>query len=117
MLAPGAIRHRHAVARRDVGIRRVEINFAATARRQKRHRRGKISTRPDFLSNTYAPRQRFSPASTQLLARDQINRQMIFKNLDVRLLGNRIQQRAFDFVTRHILRVKNPALGMPAFAA
>ena len=35
-----AIRHRHAVARRDVGIRRVEINFPAAAGRQERHGRG-----------------------------------------------------------------------------
>ena len=42
---------------------------------------------------------------------------MIFKNLDVRLRGNRGQQRAFDFPPGHILRVQDAPFGMAAFLA
>jgi len=44
--------HRHAVTRRDVGIRRIKINFAAAARRQQCHRRGKCFDAIGFLSKT-----------------------------------------------------------------
>ena len=59
-----AIRHRHAVARRDVGIRRVEINFAAAAGRQQRHRRGKSFHAIDFfVENVSAETTVFCPNS------------------------------------------------------
>ncbi len=47
-----AERHRHAITRRDVGICRVEINLAATTRRQQRHGAENVSTRFAFLSKT-----------------------------------------------------------------
>ena len=42
---------------------------------------------------------------------------MIFKNGNVWRFGNRVEQRAFDFVAGHVLRVQNPAFGMAAFPA
>ncbi len=54
---------------------------------------------------------------TQLLARDQINRQVILKNLNVRLLGNRVQQRALDLAARDVLCMQDSSLGMAAFLA
>ena len=81
----GAKRHRHAVAGGDVGIGRVEINLAATARRQQRHRRGEG---PDaarlFVKNVRAEAAVFADVA-ELLAGDQINGDMVFENLDVRL--------------------------------
>ena len=42
---------------------------------------------------------------------------MIFKNLDVRLLGNRVQQRALDLAARDVLGMQDSSLGMAAFPA
>ena len=95
--APGAIRHRHAVAGRDVGIRRVEINFAAAARGQQRHRRGERLDAARFFVEHISAEAAVLADVTELLARDQINREVVFKNLDVRLRRNRREQARVRF--------------------
>ena len=112
-----AIRHRHAVAGRDVGVRRVEINLAAAARGQQRHRRGEGPDAAGFFVEHISAETAVRPGLTEFLARDQINREVIFKNLDVRLARRRIQQRPLDFPAGHVLRVQNAPLGMSAFLA
>src|ERR1017187_4508354 len=81
-------RHRHAVAGGDVGIRRVKINFAAATRGEQRHWR---TERPDaisFLVKNVSAEAAILANIAELLARDQINRDVVLENLDVRLPRN-----------------------------
>ena len=78
--------HRHAVAGRDVRIRRVEINFAAAARREQRHRRDECPDAIRLFVKNVSAETTIAVLDSNFLTRDQINRQMVFKNGNVGLL-------------------------------
>ena len=78
----------------------------------------KVSTSPVCLvQHVNAKATVRAAACPSFLRGDQIDREMVFENLDVRLRGDRRQQRAFDLAAGHVFGVQNPALGMAAFLA
>ena len=61
-LGARAVRHRHAVAGRDVGVRRVEVDLAGAAGREhRRAREDRLRPCPCSTSSTYAPTQTSGP--------------------------------------------------------
>jgi hypothetical protein len=54
------------------------------------------------MLNTYAP---IAIGQTELPAGDQIDRDVIFENLDVRLPRRRVQKRTLNFATGHVFRM------------
>ena len=113
----GAKSHREAVAGRDVGVRRIEIHLAAAARCQKHVRGGKcVNIAAPFLEHIH-PKAAVWPIAPDLSGGDEIDRDMVFKYLNVRLGGHRREQGPLDFAARDILRVQDAPLGMAAFFA
>ena len=115
-LRPRAPRHRHTVPCRDVRIRRVEIHFSATTRRQHQpvaaHRQH-IARR--LVQNIHA-HAAVGPGVTELAQRQQIHRHVIFQQSDSRLARNRIQQRPLDFASRRISCVQDAPCAVTALA-
>ena len=78
--APG---HRHAVARRDVGIGRVEINFPATAGREDQPiGADRFDLAGCFIEHVNAETTIFR-REAEFAGGDQIDRHVIFEQLDI----------------------------------
>ncbi len=110
------IRHRHAVAAGDVGIGRVEIHLARTARGQERDLRGKHFHHGPLLVQRVATQATVRPGLAQLLRSDQVDDQGILEHGDVLVLRHRRQQGPLDFAPRNVARVQHPPPGVAAFA-
>ena len=77
--APG---HGHAVAGRDVGIGRVEINLAAAAGGQDEPIGPKVSTSPRLLIQHINAEAAIFGREAQLAGGDQIDRHVVFEQFD-----------------------------------
>ena len=115
--APGTPGHGHAVAGGDVGIGRVEIDLAAAAGGQQRDRRGEGLDLAGLLVEDIDPEALVVAGVAELLAGDQVNREVVLEDRDVRLVGHRRQQGALDFAAGDVLGVEDAALGMAALPA
>ena len=116
IVAPGAPRHRHAVARRDIGIGCVEINLPATAGREHEtvgpngfHLAG------DFIEHVSAQATIFR-REAELAGGDQIDRHVILQQLDLRLCADARQQRGLDLKASHVVHMEDAPLRVAAFA-
>src|SRR3989442_14806693 len=99
--------HSDAVSGGDVRIRRVQVNLAATSGGEQRDRRGEgFHLIADAIQHVNAEAAILALLS-KLLAGDEINGKMVFKDANVGLLGNGCQQSAFDLATGHVFGVQN----------
>src|ERR1044071_10051588 len=88
----GAISHRHAIAGGDIGIGGIEIDLATTTRGKERDWSGKCLHRAGCLvqnvntktlvAKTCARARGLLEGAVELACREQIDREMIFKDLD-----------------------------------
>ena len=110
--------HRHAVAGRDVGIGRVEINFPATAGRQHDPvRPNRFYLAGFFIENVNAEATIFR-RETELGRGDQIDRHVIFQKIDMRLAARVARSKVFSIsLPGHVSHVQNAPLRMTAFPA
>ncbi len=97
----GAIRHRDAVSRHNLWIRRMLVNLAGAAAAQDsrpRHRLDDLArlgvqgVAPVTLNSAFRPRAR----PEQMMFRDQIDRSMMLELPNIRMSGSNLSQRAFD---------------------
>ena len=109
--------HGDAVAGRDVRIGRVQVNLAAPAARQHHPQSAEGLHLARVLVEHVAPQATIFRGKTQLRARDEVHRHVALEDADIRMRGDRLQQRAFDLPPGGILRVEHPALGMAALLA
>ncbi len=111
--APG---HRHAVARRDVRVGRVEINFPATAGRQDQPiGANRFDFGRRFVEHINAEATVFR-GEPEFAGRDQIDRHVVFQQFDSRRAAQLAQQRLLDFRAGHVLHMQDAPLRMSAFA-
>jgi hypothetical protein len=114
----GPVGHGHAVAGGDVGIGGVEIDLAAAAGGQKHQAGGEGFHLAGLLVKDISAQAPDGAGIEQLahfLGGDQINGDVVFKNLDVGLGGDGGEQGPLDFAAGHVLGVEDAALGMAAF--
>ena len=122
---PGPPRHGHPVAGGDVRVARVEIHFAAPARRH--HNIGRtyrhyltrvplehIGSRTPAVVRPYV---RPSPRVPQPPRGDQVYDHAVFSDGDIRFAVGLSQECALDLPAGDITRVENPAVRMPALLA
>src|ERR1041385_3630134 len=92
----GPIRHGDAVASGNIGVRCVQINFPAAARRQQLHGCSeRFYLAGGFVENVNAETPILS-RQIESLARNQIDREMILENFNVWLRSDGRQQSALD---------------------
>src|SRR5258707_8123206 len=113
----GPVGHSYAVARGDVRVGRVKIDFAATARGEQCDRGGKRLDLPGSVIKDVNAQAARIAGMAEFLAGDQIDRKVIFEDLDVWPFSNGGQQSALDFSAPDIFGVKDAAFGMTALAA
>ena len=77
----------------------------------------KVSTCAGLLVEHIDPEAAVVADVAELLARDQVDRQVVLEDRDVRLLGHRGQQGALDLAAGDVLGVEDAALGMAALSA
>ena len=112
-----APRHSDPVAGRDIGIRCVKINLAATAGRQ--HQpicADRFHFAAAFIENVDTQATIFGRES-ELARCDQVERHVIFQQLHLRRSRQLAQQRFLHFQAGHVLHMQHPPLRMPAFAS
>ena len=114
---PGPPRHRHAVARRDVGIGRVEVNLSTAAR-------GEDETiGPDrfhfarALLEYVGAEAAIFRRETEFAGRDEIDRHVILHQRDRRRFRELAQERLLDLQPGHILHMQNAPLRVSALAS
>ncbi len=111
-----AIRHRDPVARRDVGIGGVQIDFARATRREHRGARNDFA---DFVR--VAIECVNAPACAGLASRgsldEKINRDVILQRADIRARLRGLGERAHYLASGQILRMQHAAVAVPAFLA
>src|ERR1051325_2361086 len=112
----GAIRHRHTIAGRYVRIGCVEINFAAAARGEEKISAGKRFDLTSVAIENVNAQATIHAGKTNFLAGDEIDGEVVFENLDLRMARDRGEEGTFDFAAGHVLGVKDAALRMAAFA-
>ena len=110
-------RHRHAVARRDVGICRIEIDLSATAGREDE------SIGPDrfhfarsFVEHINAETTIFG-RKAELARGNQIDRHVILEQLHLGIAVQFAQQRLLNLHAGHVLHMQNAPFRMAAFAS
>ena len=113
----GATRHGHTVTGGDIGIGRVEIDFATAPGGQESDRRGEGLDAAGPLVQHVSAEAPVVAHVAQFLAGNQVDRQVVLENLDARLAGNRRQESALDFAAGNILGVQDAAFGMAPFLA
>ena len=116
MLGACAIGHGHAIARRDVRIRRVQIDLAAAACGQQRNRRRKCFHPIVLLVKNVRAQTTVAVPDSEFPAGNQIDGQVIFKNENVRLSRNGIEQRGFNLMAGHVPGVQNTPPRVSSFA-
>src|SRR5207302_8572630 len=111
----GAPRHRHAVARRDVWIGRVKINFPATAgRKHDSIRADRFDFARFFVENVYAQTTIFR-RKTKFARRDQIDRHLIFPKIELRLPAKLALQSVLNLLAGTVLYVQDAPLDISVF--
>ena len=116
---PRAIGHGDAVAGRDVGIGRELVDLAQAARRQDdRERRERLD--PTRLGIQHmqpidAVVSRTHLAAAEFGVRQQIDGEMVFQHLDLRLAGDGPEQGGLDRPTGHVAGMQDAALRVAAF--
>src|SRR5437773_6407601 len=92
----GAISHRDAVPGGNVRVGCVKVNFTAAAGCQERDRRSKSLYLPSRLVEDVNAQTAIFAGKIEPLARDQIDREVVFEDFDVWLCGHRCEQGALD---------------------
>ena len=113
---PGAIRHRHAVARRDVGVARVEVDLPGAAGREKGDARAEALHGPARVEDVGAEgavRARQADA----LGSQQIHGAAVFEDLDVRVGARAGEQGALDLAPGGVAVVEHATPRVAALAA
>ncbi len=111
-----APRHRHAVARRDVRVCRVQINFSAAAGREHDAiRADRFHLSVFFIENVDAEATIFC-REAKLARSDQIHRHVIFQKIDMRLPTQLAQQNLLDLLAGHVLHMQDAPFGVTAFS-
>src|ERR1044072_8013800 len=80
----GAIRHRYAVASRDVRIGCVEINFAAAARGEKKISAGERFDVAGIAVENVNAKTTIDSGNAELLAGEEIDGEVVFEDLNLR---------------------------------
>jgi hypothetical protein len=93
-LGARAVRHRHAVARRDVGVRRVEVDLARAARGQ--HRRPREHRVHRAAAGVEHVGARAHLGAAELRQGDEVDRHVVLQQADARVRLGGLQQRALD---------------------
>jgi hypothetical protein len=114
-----AVRHRDAVARRDVGVGRVEVDLARAARREDR---GARRDRVD-LARVGALGRRVEHVRAGDLVRpavlrelDEIHGHVVLEHADVRVLARRLGEHALHLAAGHVPGVDHAARGVAALS-
>ena len=111
----GAIGHRHAIAGRNVWVGGVEVNLSAASGSDN------DCVCPegfDLLALGVEDVHALTMVGTrkfEAMGRDKIDGEMVFKDVDIGIRGNRVEEGSFDFASRDILGVENPTLRVSAF--
>ena len=113
-----AVRDRDPVARRGIGIRSIDIDLAGATGRQHRQisAHGQDLTFFDVENISAETSARAAPTLKSLGFGDQINRDVVRQNADPRARLNLLKQCFLDREAGQVIRMKNPALSMAAFA-
>ena len=111
-----AVGHRDAVAGGDIGIGCVEIDFPATAGGEEKIAAGEGFDLAGVAIQNVHPQATIEPGKAEFLAGDEINGEVVFENLDLRMARDGSEKRAFDFAASHVLGVKDAPLRVAPFA-
>src|SRR5580692_7891805 len=112
----GAPSHRNPVAGRNVGIRRIEVNFPTSAC-GKDHSIApyRFHIPGGFMENVHTDHTILS-CVTEFACRDQVNAHVIIEDPDVGFLEDRIKQTLLNFASCRILIVEDASFGVSAFS-
>ena len=116
IVAPGAPGHRHAVARGDVGVGRVEVDLAAAAGGEDHAQRAEGFHLAAVLVEHVSAQAAVFRGETELGARDEVHGHVAREQDDVGVLGHRVEQGALDLAAGGVLRVEHAAAGVASLA-
>ena len=102
-----AVRHRDAVAGRDVGVRRVEVDLAGAAGRE--HGRARADRLDLAAARVEHVRAEARRVAAVLRHRQQVDRDVVVEHRDVRVRRARGDQRALDLAAGDVLPVDDAA--------
>jgi hypothetical protein len=96
----GAEGHRHAVARSDVGIARVEVDLARAAGREQRDGRLEDMDLAGVRVEDVGAQRAIALGATRLVGGDDVDRAMVLEEMDPGMRARAGQQRALDLAPR-----------------
>src|SRR5262249_36359555 len=112
-----AISHGNAIARGDVRISGVEVNFPATARGEQGDGRRESFDLTGVLIERVNAEAFIFGGKAKFAGGEQIDGKMIFENFDIGSSGNGREQCPLDFAAGDVFGVKDSAFGMTTFFA
>ena len=117
----GAVAHGDAVSRGDDRVRGRGVDVSAAARGDDRelreHRLDLVRVEVQDVGSEAGQSARVARDEfAQMVLREQVDGEVVFQDRDVRVLADRLDERAFDFGAREVLVVEDPVLGVAAFA-
>ena len=113
----GAPGHGHAVARGDIGVRRVEVDFAAAAGGQHDAVAAEGEDPAGFLIEHVDADHAVFGGVAEFARGDEVDGHVVFQHGDRRMFFHGGDEGFFDFESGEIVRVKDAALGVSAFTA
>ncbi len=116
-VAPAAPGHGHTVARGHIRIRRIEIDFPATARSQHDDVAAQRLHLAARLIQDIDAHTGILHGVTQLARGQKIHRHMVFQHGDIGMIADAIHQRPLDLKSRRILEMQNAPFRVATFHA
>ena len=107
------ISHRHAVPRRNPWIGRIQITLSTTPRCQDHHFRRNRNNPLRRTVQHIQPYNTVGPLHLHLFRSDQVDRNNVFPNSDLRRGPNSRQQGLFQLPPRNITRMQHASLAVP----